>query len=68
MTKQISPLESSREIYLSHRIPRQSKFQVFRGIESGTGNLTYFEWLKMRHLSSGELVKHELKCGAIGDT
>ena len=22
----------------------------------------------MRHVSSGELVKHELKCGAIGDT
>ena len=49
-------------------IPRQSKFHIFRGTESGARHLTHFEWLKMRQVSSGELVKHELKCGAIGDT
>ena len=31
-------------------------------------HLVHFEWLKMRHVSSGELVKHELKCEAIRDT
>ena len=31
-------------------------------------HLVHFEWLKMRHMSSEELVKYELKCGAIGDT
>ena len=41
--------------------PRQSKFHVFRGIEGGVGHLAHFERLKMRHMSSGELVKHELK-------
>ena len=50
------------------RIPKQSKFHVFLGTESGAGHLAHFEWFKMRHVSSGELVKHELKCGAIGDT
>ena len=49
------------------RILRQSEFHVFRGTESVAGHLAHFEWLKMRHVSSGELVKHELNCGAIGD-
>ena len=49
------------------QIPRQYEFHVFRGTESGAGHLAHFEWLKMRHVSSGELVKHELKCGVIGD-
>ena len=31
-------------------------------------HLVHFEWLKTRHVLSGELVKHELKCEAIGDT
>ena len=34
---------------------------VFRGTESSAGHLAHFEWLKMRHVSNGELVKHELK-------
>ena len=32
MTKRIVLLNSSREIWLPHRISRQSKFHVFRGI------------------------------------
>ena len=34
---------------------------TFFEAEGGAGNLAHFEWLKMRHVSSGELVKHELK-------
>ena len=50
-----------------HLILRHSKFHVFRCTKSSAGHLAHFEWLKMRHVSSGELVKHELKFGAIGD-
>ena len=39
------------------RISIQSEFHVFRGTKSGDGHLAHFEWLKMRHVSSGELVK-----------
>ena len=34
-----------------HRIPRQSKFHVFRGIGSGARHLEPCEWLKRCHMS-----------------
>ena len=66
MTKRTLPLRSSRDEF--RRILTQSEFHVFRGIESDIRHLTHFEWLKMRHVFSGELVEHDLKCGAIGNT
>ena len=45
-----------------------NNFHVFRGDEGSTRHLAHFEWLKVCHVSSAELVKHELKYRAWVDT
>ena len=54
MKKWTSSLESSREICLQCRIPRQSEFHVFRGTESCAGHLAHCEWIKRCHVSCAE--------------
>ena len=54
MTKRTSPLDrlakSSYHVKF-RRIPRQSKFHVFRGTWRSVGHLALYEWLKKCHVS-----------------
>ena len=63
MTKRTSLLESSREIYLQRRIPRQSEFARFSRKQRNEGHLAHFEWLAVCHMSSAELVNMSSSVG-----